>query len=151
MVKGSVAKYEKIIGDYPRDDFDRFPTQWFEPHLETHLFKSKTVKKGLVIEYKKIHKSIPWPDRGASPRGGGHTPSLIEVKSSFTGYPQWIAVTRLLYQIQAPDAYKSSTSDSPPLSLIAIRAQDGSRFQVGPSAPNATHSTSAYACHSQTR
>ena len=63
-----------------------------------------------------------------------------EIKSSFFGYPQRIAVTRLLYLIQAPDAYKSSTSDSPPLPLIMIRAQDFSRFRVGPSTPNATHS-----------
>lgn len=68
------------------------------------------------------------------------TRKRVEIKSSFLRYPQRIAVTRLLYLIQAPDAYKSSTSDSPPLPLIMIRAQDFSRFRVGPSTPNATHS-----------
>jgi hypothetical protein len=63
------------------------------------------------------------------------------IKSKFTGYPQWIAVTRPLYHVQAPELCKSSTSDSPPLSLITIQAQDFPRFRVDPSTPYAMHGT----------
>ena len=79
-------------------------------------------------------------------------PKHPPIEYRFARYPQRIAVTRPLYRVQAPEPCKSSTSDSPPLSLIAIKAKGSARFRTHPDALRSVHNAERLLLHcSQTR